>query len=87
MNVARQAPLSMEFPRQEYWIRLPFPPPGDFLDSEVEPESLVSPASAGPFFTTAPPGNPLVCDKHCANCFECILPFNSDSDSPRWVLM
>ena len=28
-TVARQAPLSMEFPRQEYWIGLPFPTPGD----------------------------------------------------------
>ena len=28
--VACQAPLSMEFPRQEYWSGLPFPTPGDF---------------------------------------------------------
>ena len=28
-TVARQAPLSMGFPRQEYWSGLPFPPPGD----------------------------------------------------------
>ena len=27
-NVAHQAPLSMGFSRQEYWIGLPFPPPG-----------------------------------------------------------
>ena len=32
--VARQAPLSMEFSRQEYWSRLPFPSPGDFPDPE-----------------------------------------------------
>ena len=31
-TVARQAPLSMEFSRQEYWSGLPFPPPGDLLD-------------------------------------------------------
>ena len=31
-TVARQAPLSMEFPRQEYWSGLPFPPPGDLPD-------------------------------------------------------
>ena len=30
-TVARQAPLSMGFPRQEYWSGLPFPPPGDDL--------------------------------------------------------
>ena len=31
LYVARQAPLSMEFSRQEYWSRLPFPPLGIFL--------------------------------------------------------
>ena len=29
LYIADQAPLSMEFPRQEYWSGLPFPPPGD----------------------------------------------------------
>ena len=32
MDVARQAPLSMGFPRQEYWHGLPFPPPGRCAD-------------------------------------------------------
>ena len=44
---------SVEFSRQEYWNRLPFPPPGDLLDSGIKPESLLSPALAGGFFTTA----------------------------------
>ena len=35
------------FPRQEYWIGMPFPPPGD-----LEPMPLASPAVAGGFFTT-----------------------------------
>ena len=52
-TVARQAPLSMEFSRQEYWSGLPFPSPGDLPGSETEPTSLVSPALAGGFFTTA----------------------------------
>ena len=43
-TVARQAPLSMEFSRQEYWSGLPFPPPGDPPSSGIEPESPVSPA-------------------------------------------
>ena len=30
-SVARQAPVSMGFPRQEYWSGLPFPNPGDLL--------------------------------------------------------
>ena len=51
--VARQAPLSMEFSRQEYWSGLPCPPPGELLDPEIEPESLRSPALANGFFTTS----------------------------------
>ena len=31
-TIAHQAPLSMGFPRQEYWSGLPFPPPGDLPD-------------------------------------------------------
>ena len=45
-----QAPLSMGFSRQNYWSRLPFPPPGDLPDPEMEPTSLASPALAGGFF-------------------------------------
>ena len=33
-TVALQAPLSMGFPKQEYWSGLPFPSPGDFLTQE-----------------------------------------------------
>ena len=51
-TVAHQAPLSMKFSGQEYWTGLPFSPPGDLLDPGIEPESLVSPALAGGFFTT-----------------------------------
>ena len=39
----------MGSPGQEYWSGLPFPPPGDLLDSGIEPKS---PALAGRFFTT-----------------------------------
>ena len=53
---ARQAPVFMGFSRQEYWNGLPFPSPEDLLHSGIEP---VSPASAGGFFTFAPPGKPL----------------------------
>ena len=55
-TVAHQVPLSMEFSRQEYWSGLPFPSPGDLPDSRMEP---VSPALAGGFFTTEPPGKPI----------------------------
>ena len=43
----------MKFSRQEYWSGLPFPTPGDLLDSGIEPMSLASPALAGRFFTTS----------------------------------
>ena len=51
MTVARQAPLSMEFSRQEYWDGLPFPSPGDLPDPEVGP---TSPALASRIFTAEP---------------------------------
>ncbi|XP_060266156.1 formiminotransferase N-terminal subdomain-containing protein isoform X6 [Ovis aries] len=41
---AYQVPLSMEFSRQEYWSRLPFPSPGDLPNAGIEP---MSPALAG----------------------------------------
>ena len=54
-TVTCQAPLSMGFSRQEYWSGLPCPPPGDRPNPEVKP---TSPALAGGFFTTEPPGKP-----------------------------
>jgi len=48
----------MGFSRQEYWSELPFPPPGHLPDPGIKPVSLVSPALAGRFFTTKPPGKP-----------------------------
>ena len=41
-TVARQAPLSMGFPKQEYWSGLPFPSPGDLLNPGIEPRSPAS---------------------------------------------
>ena len=57
--LARQIPLSMGFPRQEYWSGLPFPSPGDLPDPGIEPRS---PVLAGGFFITEPPGKPLNLD-------------------------
>ena len=54
-TVACQASLSMGFSRQEYWSGLLFLSPGDLPDPGIEP---VSPALAGRFFTTEPPGKP-----------------------------
>ena len=47
-TAALQTPLSMGFPRQEYWSGLPFPSPGDCADPGIEP---VLPALAGRFFS------------------------------------
>ena len=44
-TVAHQAPLSMEFSRQEYWSGLPLPSPGELPEPGIEPSSLVSPMS------------------------------------------
>ena len=52
-TVARQAPLSMEFSRQEYWSELPRSPPGDLPDPGIEHTALRSSALAGRFFTTS----------------------------------
>ena len=64
--VAHQAPLSMGFARQEYWSGLSFPSPGDLPNPGIEPGS---PALEGRFFTTAPPGKPIVLGVHAINRF------------------
>ena len=38
-TIAYQAPLSVEFSRQEYWSGLPFSPPGGLPDPGIEPTS------------------------------------------------
>ena len=55
--VAGQAPLSMGFPRPEYWSRLLFPSPGDLPNPGIKP---ASPALAGGFFTTESPRKPKI---------------------------
>ena len=56
LDCSLQVPLSMEFSRQEYWSELPLPSPRDLSDPRTE---LTSPAMAGRFFTTEPPGKPM----------------------------
>ena len=57
-TIALKAPLCMKFFRQEYWSELPFPSPGDLPSPGIKPRSPSSPALAGGFFTTVPPGKP-----------------------------
>ena len=51
-TIDHQAPLSIGFSRQEYWSGLPFPPPGDLPDPEIESMSLITTVLADGFFTT-----------------------------------
>ena len=57
-TIAHQAPLSMEFARQECWSGVSFPTPGDLPNPGIEPVSPASPALAAGFSTTLPPGKP-----------------------------
>ena len=52
-TVACQTPLSMRFPRQEYWSGLSFPSPGDISDPGIEPGS---PALQADALASEPPG-------------------------------
>ena len=56
-TAALQAPLSMGFPRQEYWSGLLLPPPRDLPNLGIKPKSHVSATLAGRVFTTEPPEN------------------------------
>ena len=75
-TVANQAPLSMGFPRQEYWSGLPFPPPGGFPNPGIKP---VSPTLAltDRFITTEPLGK-------CFDYTTCVLV--TQSCSTPWTV-
>ena len=61
-TVAHQAPLSLEFSRQEYWSGLPFPSPQNLPDRAVEVRSPALQAEALP---SDPPGKPSIVIKLC----------------------
>ena len=56
LTVAHQAPLSMEFPREEYWSGLLFPSPGDLPNPGIKQECPALQADSLPF---EPPGKPI----------------------------
>ena len=56
-TVACQAPLSMGFPRKEYWSGWPFPSLGDLPSPGIE---FTSPVLAGGFFITEPTAKPRI---------------------------
>ena len=57
-TAASQLSLSMEFSRQEYWSGLPFPPPGDLPDPDIEPGLLQLLHWQAGSLPLAPPGKP-----------------------------
>ena len=63
-TVAHQAPLSMEFSKQEYWSRLPFPTLGDLPNLGIKPES---PALAGDSLPLCHLGSPY---KIFTSCYK-----------------
>ena len=77
-TVAHQAPLSMEFSRQEWWSDLPCLPPRDFPNPGIKSASVTSPALAGWFFIPlAHLGSPaMIC-----RCFSLAKPYLTLCDS------
>ena len=65
-TVALQAPLSVDFSRQEYLSGLPFSISGDLPNPRIDPSSLMSPELVSTFFTTALLGQP----PHYYGCFN-----------------
>ena len=57
-TVACQAPLSMGFPRQEYWSGLPFLPPDDLMDAGIKSVSPAAPALAADSLPLSHLGSP-----------------------------
>ena len=92
-TVARQAPVSMGFSRQEYWSRLPCLPPRHLPDPGIELASLISPVLPGRFLTTSatweaqhqPEGFP---NAYCqAQPFICLIWVGLQSNPLRKVLL
>ena len=80
--IARQAPLSMGFPRQEYWNGLPFPSLGNLPNTRIKP---MSPALAGRSFTTRPPGTLHICVCVCV-CVCVTFCWSPDNNAVKQML-
>ena len=72
-TVARQAPPSMGFPRQEYWSGLPFPSLGDLLNPGIELVSLVSPTLQADSLPVEPLKKPFIFRYSKNNIDICML--------------
>ena len=79
MDCSCQAPVSIEFPRQEYWSGLPFPPPGDLPDPGIKSVSFISLTLEGGFFTPNISWETLKvyishANMDCRDSFQCLCP-------------
>ena len=72
----------MDFSRREYWSGLPFSTPGDLPNPGLESTSLMSPALAGEFFTTVPPGKPIKDTSRFKPSLNSSVPLEFDVDFP-----
>ena len=70
-TAAHQAPLSMGFPRQEYWNGVPFPPSENLPDSGICIGRSVSPALAGRFFIAKLPEKPTLLSADAKSLQSC----------------
>ena len=90
-TIAHQAPLSLGFPRQEYWSGLPFPSPGDLSDPGIEPMSPALQADFLPLSHLGSPSNYLLKTKKSfkRKVFVPSLPLSQTTHTLqqiRWVL-
>ena len=79
--IARQAPMSMEFSRQEYWGGWPFLSPGDLPNPGIEPRSPALQADSLP----SEPGKPISLNLTYTHKFL-PLPFPYVAPPPTWPL-
>ena len=86
-TIAHQAPLSIAFPRQEYWSGFSFPLAGDLPDQGMESMSPVSSALTGRFFITSTTGKPqLGCRRGViCRCSIAVINANLDKSSPSFI--
>ena len=76
-TAAHQTPLSMSFPRREYWSGLPLPSPEDLLDPRIKPAWQVDPLPLSHL------GSPLSCLPFVFCSFATLLSFFSSSNFPE----
>ena len=82
-TIACQAPLSMGLPSQEYWSRLPFPPPGDLPDEGIEPRSPALQADSLPPKPPGKPGNAGLCFRLQTRAYRMWVSFVWTTSCPR----